>query len=400
MLSIGFEGIYSTVSAIKGFRSPGRYIQGAGALRHIGRFVKVFGVKGLGIADDVVMGVVRDVVVKSFSEYGVSVEFEVFRRECSWEEIERVKGVASRLGVDFIMAFGGGKAIDTGKAVANLLEIPFVSVPTIASTDAPTSAISVVYTEPYPGEYVEDVFWPRNPDLVLVDTEVIARAPPRFLAAGMGDASSKFFEGRAIVQSFKRNFVFSEYREKRGLEPLRAPLIGFHLCRLTYDVLRGYGVEAMHSAKRHVVTPALELVVEANTLLSGLGFENTGVAAAHSIYFGFTKIHHRMEPPQYHGELVAFGTAVQLVIEGAPLDEVLDYMSWAHSVGLPINLEELGLGNVADEDLWKVAETAHSVPYIHNEPFEVTPEMVFNGIKVADSIGRKFSQQCPRTPYE
>ncbi len=395
-----FEGIYSTVNAIKGFRAPGKYIQGAGALKHIGKFVKVFGRKGLAIADDVVMGITRGIVERSFAEHSLSIEFEIFRRECSWEEINRVKDIASRLGVDFIMAFGGGKAIDTGKAVANLLEISFVSVPTIASTDAPTSAISVIYTEPYPGEFVEDAFWPRNPDLVLVDTEIIAKAPPRFLAAGMGDASSKFFEGRAIVQSFKKNFVFSEYEGKRGLEPLRAPFIGFQLCRLTYDILRRYGEEAMYSARKHVVTPALELVVEANTLLSGLGFENTGVAVAHSIYFGFTKIHHKMNPPQYHGELVAFGTIVQLIMEGFALNDVLDYMRWAHSVGLPINLDELGLRDVSDEDLWKVVETAYSIPHIQNEPFEVTPEMIFSGIKAANEIGRKFSQQCPRTPYE
>lgn len=399
-MPLGFEGIYSTVSTVKGFRAPGRYLQGPGVLRRIGKVVRVFGSKGLAIADDTVMSIVKGVVEKSFADQGLSIEFEVFRRECSWEEINRVKDVASRLAVDFIMAFGGGKAIDTGKAVANLLEIPFVSIPTIASTDAPTSAISVVYTEPYPGEYVEDVFWPRNPDLVIVDTGIIAKANPRFLAAGMGDASSKLFEGRAVVQSFGRNFVFSEYREKRGVEPLGAPLLGLQLCKLTYNVIRRYGEAAMHSVRKRSVTPALELVVEANTLLSGLGFENTGVAAAHSIYFGFTKIHHKMDPPQHHGELVAFGTIVQLVMEGTTLDKVLDYMKWAHSVGLPVNLEELGLTNLSDEDLWKVAETAYSVPHIHNEPFDVEPEMIVSSIRTADEIGRKFSQQYPRSPYE
>ena len=394
-----FGFIYATTPYIKGFIGSRRYIQGPSAIKYIGKFVKIFGKNVLVFADEIVMNIIKEPLNRSFKEHEINVVFEIFRRECSWEEINRLSKIAQELNVDVVIGAGGGKALDTAKAVGNKINVSVVCLPTIASTDAPTTSLSVIYTEPYPGEFLEYKFWPRNPDLVLVDTEIIAKAPARFLACGMGDASSKVFEGRAVIQSGKSNFVWTEY-EPETKSPLRSTILGFELCKLTARILRKYGRAAMEAAKRHVVTPALEAVVEANTLLSGLGFENTGLAA-HSIYHGLTILGRKMKPHQYHGELVTFGTIVQLVLENVALDIIVKYMKWAHSIGLPINLEELGLSNITDEDLWKVAEKAIAPKEpIHNEPFEVTAEMVFNAIKVADSIGRKVAKIYLREPYE
>ncbi len=396
---VNMEGyIYSTLPGIKGFISPRRYVQGPNILPMLGKFVKMFGRKALAFADEDVTKIVRDVVIKSFSENGIGYRWEIFGRECSWEEINRLKKIGEDENVEMVIGFGGGKAIDTAKAVGNILEVPIITVPTIASTDAPTSSISVIYTEPYPGEWVEDVFWPRNPDLVFVDTNVIANAGPRFLSAGMGDASSKYFEGLATVQANKHNFVYIEYKPK-PVEPLKALTIGIELGRATWERLKAFGRAAFESAKKNLVTPALEIIVETNILLSGLAFENTGVAAAHAVYFGFTYIERKYGVTPMHGELVAFGTIVELVLEGRPLDMILDYMKWAHEVGLPINLDELGFRNIADEDLWRVAQKSSEAYIIKNEPFEVTQEMIFNAIKYADSIGTKFSKIYPREQY-
>jgi len=394
------EFIFATTPYVKGFISPRRYIQGPGVIRYGGKFIKIFGRKVFVFADEVVLGIVKEPLNKSFKEHEVDAVFEVFRKECSWEEIDRLSKMAQNFSADVVMGAGGGKALDTAKAIGNKIGIPVVCLPTIASTDAPTSALSVIYTEPYPGEFLEYKFWPRNPDLILVDTEIIAKAPARFLACGMGDASSKIFEGRAVIQSGKCNFVWSEY-EPEVKTPLRSTILGFELCKLTSEILRKYGQAAMEAARKHVVTPALEVVIEANTLLSGLGFENTGLAAAHSIHNGFTILEKKMRPHQYHGELVTFGTIVQLVLENVSLDIVVKYMKWAHNIGLPINLEELGLFDITEEELWKVSEKAVAPKEtIHNEPFEVTAEMVFNAIKVADSIGRKVAKIHPRELYE
>src|SRR5699024_12418424 len=86
------------------------------------------------------------------------------------------------------------------------------------------------------------------------------------------------------------------------------------------QVLFEYGHLAYESVKAKVVTPALEYIVEANTLLSGLGFESGGLSAAHAVHNGFTALDgdiHKLS----HGEKVAFGTLVQLALEDRSLEE-------------------------------------------------------------------------------
>ena len=133
----------------------------------------------------------------------------------------------------------------------------------------------------------------------------------------------------------------------------------------------------------------MEKVIEANTLLSGIGFESGGLAGAHAIHNGFTVLdecHH-----MYHGEKVAFGTLTQLVLENIPQDELEDIILWCIEVGLPVTLKELGAEHVTDEQLMEVARTACAeTDTLHNMPFEVTPETVFAAIKAADAYGKYY----------
>jgi glycerol dehydrogenase len=162
-----------------------------------------------------------------------------------------------------------------------------------------------------------------------------------------------------------------------------------------------WGREAMLDTKNNVVSPALEAVIEGNILLSGLAFESGGLAAAHSIYDGLTVLEDKMKPHQYHGELVHFGTCVQIVLEGQSREVIHDVFKFGHEIGLPETLEEIGLKDVTDEDLWKVAEKATDEgETIHKMGLEITPEKVHEAIKSVDRIGRNISKNIPRTPYE
>ena len=60
------------------------------------------------------------------------------------------------------------------------------------------------------------------------------------------------------------------------------------IAELCYDTILEYGVAAKIANEQHVVTEALEAVIEANTLMSGLGFENTACACAHAVGDGIT----------------------------------------------------------------------------------------------------------------
>ncbi|RXY88205.1 UDP-N-acetylmuramoyl-L-alanine--D-glutamate ligase [Klebsiella pneumoniae] len=164
------------------------------------------------------------------------------------------------------------------------------------------------------------------------------------------------------------------------------------LAELCYNTLLEEGEKAMLAAEQHVVTPALERVVEANTYLSGVGFESGGLAAAHAIHNGMTAIpdaHH-----YYHGEKVAFGTLTQLVLENAPVDEIETVAALCHSVGLPITLAQLDIKGDIPTKMRLVAEAACAEgETIHNMPGGVDSDQVYAALLVADQYGQRFLQE-------
>lgn len=352
------------------FAAPGRYVQGRGAIEKLAGELENLGLKKPLILCD---PVVEDVMHAGSLDISGAVRVG-FNGECSPGEIERVTKESKEQNVDSIVGVGGGKTMDTAKSVAHPSGLPLVIVPTIASTDAPTSSLSVVYDDD--GAFKEYRFFGKNPNVVLVDTAIIASAPVRFLMAGIGDGLSTFFEAEASSKTKKAAMA--------GGPPLSAALT---IARPCYDTLLEHGLAARLAVEKGVVTPAVEKVVEANTLLSGLGFESGGLAAAHSIHNGLTVLegtHH-----YWHGEKVAFGVPAMIVLEGQPAEVIEEYVDFCLSVGLPVTLPDIGLDDVSREDLEKVAELACiEGETIHNEPFPVYPEMVVDAMTAADAFGR------------
>lgn len=354
--------------------SPGKYIQGAGALDNTESYIKNLGTNALIIADVVTMDMVKEHLLPGIG--AIQHSLEQFGGECSHSEINRLKVIAQKQNANIIIGFGGGKTLDTAKAVAHYLKLPVTIIPSIASTDAPCSALSVIYTDS--GEFQEYLLLPKNPDVVLVDTNIVAQAPARFLAAGMGDALATKFEAEASARTYKS-----------AMSGGVATMSALSLADLCYQTLLEYGHPALMAVDNQVVTPALERVVEANTLLSGLGFESGGLAAAHAIHNGFTTLEetHRY----FHGEKVAFSTIVQLVMEDRPTDEIAEVINFCTAVGLPVTLAELGIEHPTEEKLMRVAEAAAAEgETIHNMPFPVDAAMVYNAIIGADSLGKLF----------
>ena len=296
------------------------------------------------------------------------------------EEFARIQAAAKKIQknseVLVVIGIGGGKILDTAKAVAYYKEAPVLICPTIASTDAPCSALSVIYTEE--GVFEKYLFLPANPNLVLMDTDIITKSPVRLTVAGMGDALATYFEARACKRSGATSCAGGKTTEA-----------AMALAELCFNTLMDEGVKAKIALEAGVCTPAVEKVIEANTLLSGIGFESAGLAGAHAIHNGFTVLeecHH-----MYHGEKVAFGTITQLVLENIPQEDLEEIILWCIEVGLPVTLAELGAGKVTDEQLMEVATTACAEnDTLHNMPFEVTPETVFAAIKAADAYGRYY----------
>jgi len=356
--------------------SPVRYIQGKDELSKLCSHAETIGQHLFIIIDGAIKHIVEDSIVNSKEGTSVSIVIESFNGECSDQEITRIKEKMQENSSDVVVGVGGGKTIDTAKAVAYYAKVPVIVVPTIASTDAPCSALSVIYSNE--GVFDRYLFLPSNPNIVVVDTEVISKAPVRLLIAGIGDALATYFEARACLRSNAINCV--------GGTTTKAAMALAELC---YETLLAKGVQAVEAVKQKVCTKAVEDIIEANTYLSGIGFESGGLAGAHAIHNGLTAIEatHKL----YHGEKVAFGTLVQLVLENAPIEEIEQVIDLCQSVGLPTTLADLNITEIKSEEIMEVAKLVCSPEdTIGNMPFEVTVEDVYAAIIGADSLGRYY----------
>lgn len=359
-------------------KSPAKYIQGDGVLKDLDLYIKGMGKKFLVIISKSGTARIKPILNKCFDGKEYNLHYETFTGECTSAEIERLKNIGSEYGCSAVIGIGGGKIIDTAKAVAGSLTIPMVIIPTVASTDSPCSSLSILYKEN--GEFDSYLFLNNCPEVVLVDTGIIAKAPSRLLVAGMGDALATYFEARACRNSGKNNQV--------GGRPTRTAT---ELAALCWRYLKEDGLKAKIAVESGACTEAVENIVEVNTYLSSVGFESGGLGAAHAIQKGFTHISELYEA--YHGEKVAFCTIAQLILENAPTRELEEVIEFCESVGLPITFADMGYINISLEDIKKAAEVS-CVPKstIHNMPFKVTPKMVYSALLAADAIGNKYKK--------
>ena len=335
--------------------SPSKYVQGKGELANIAQYATKLGKKPFILISEGGKKRVGGIIEDSFKETGCELVFEAFHGECSKNEINRLVAIVKEKGCDMVIGVGGGKIFDTAKAVAYYVNSPVIVCPTIAATDAPCSALTVVYTD-------DGVF----------------EAPARLLVSGMGDALATYFEAKACQASNATSCAGGHIT-----------IAAITLAKVCYQTLIEEGVKAKLAVEADVCTTAVEKVIEANTLLSGMGFESGGLAGAHAIHNGLTCIkecHHL-----YHGEKVAFGTLTQLVLENADEDLLDEVITFCMDVGLPTTFADLGIENPDKDALMEAATLAASPDdTLGNEPFEVTPEKVYAAMVAADALGRYY----------
>ncbi|HBV92234.1 glycerol dehydrogenase [Pantoea sp. B550] len=357
------------------FSSPRKYVQGAGVLDELGTYLTELGDQAFLVADDVVWKLIGERTQQTLQSAGVKFSWQQFNGEASSNEITRLSALAKSQGCNVVVGLGGGKTLDTVKAVADELKQPVAIVPTIASTDAPCSALSVIYSDS--GVFESYRFYSKNPDLVLVDTAVCASAPARLFASGIADGLATWVEAQAVARSHAKSMVSGD-----------PTLAGLAIARACEETLLKWGYSAYIAVTEKRVTPAVEAVVEANTLLSGLGFENGGLAAAHAIHNGFTAIdgdiHHLT-----HGEKVAYGTLTQMVLEQRSDEEIARYIRFYRSINMPTTLREMHLENESWENLVKVGALANSEgDTLKNLNPHLSPEDIANALLALDAFSQ------------
>ena len=288
----------------------------------------------------------------------------VYGHDCTYATADRWAEHAKALGADLIFGMGGGKAIDTAKCVGAHLGLPVFTFPTIAATCAATTALSVVYKED--GSFDSFDFFERPAHHCFIDLSIIANAPYCYLQAGMGDTIGKHFECH-----------FSA----RGDKLEHPSALGREISNMCYAPLVEYGEQAKLDCLAHRVSPALEQAVLANIVSTGLVslsvLDCYNCAVAHSVYYGLVLLP-GFEEKWLHGNVVAYGVLVQLVIDGE-IEEAKRLKAFLQALEIPTTLREMEVP-VERAHLKPVLTETVTGPDMDHIPYPVTEDMVFDAM--------------------
>lgn len=339
----------------------------------LGAVVAPYGERPIVVTDPVVHDLLGERLIAILSAAGLEPEVRLLTGEITAAATDAIAASTRGLGgAGVVVGVGGGKSLDAAKAVSLQLGLPVVTVPTIASNDSPTSSAIAIYDDDH--RLVSVGAMPANPHTVLVDTELVANAPVRFLRAGIGDAVAKKFEAAACSAGTGVTTL--------GTRPL---LIGSAIADACYTTIRQHGPAGLASCERGEVDASLEALVEAVVLLSGLGFENGGLSLAHSLTRGLMRA--RGAQHALHGEQVAWATLVQLVAVGTTPEKVADVRGFLADVLLPTSLADLGLVDATAAEVRAIARAAMGAPHLANLPQPVSEDDVVAAIDAVESGG-------------
>lgn len=290
--------------------------------------------------------------------------------ECSHENIDKLAKIIEENGASIIAGVGGGKAIDTAKAVANLLKLPIITIPTIAATCAATTALSVVYSSNH--KFVEFIHFEKPPLHAFINSKIIANAPYKYLRAGMGDTMAKHYECTLSARGDELNFTNE---------------LATTISNMCIKPLYKYGLNALEDCKKAQVTPCLEEVIQANIVNTGMVSllidEEYNGAIAHSLFYGLTLFPH-IEEKYLHGDVVGYGVLVQLMIDNNK-EEVHKVRKHLQEWGCPIRLKDIEVC-LERSILEPILEETVNGPDMEHLPYKVNEDMVYEALVNVENL--------------
>jgi glycerol dehydrogenase len=350
------------------FSAPLRYVQGPGALDTLGALLAGRHDRVVVLVDALLVDRLHERLATSLRDAGVVATIHPNEGEVTQSRIDALTGTVRRTDPSVVVAVGGGKTLDTGKGVARNLGIGVVTVPTIASNDGPTSRVIALYDDEH--RLIDTPRLAQNPEAVVVDTQLICEAPARFLVSGIGDAIAKRFEAAAC----RRGTGLTS----NGTRPLELPGLIADAC---YDVLLADAATAVADVTIRELSSAVERVVEAVVLMSGLAFENGGLSLAHSMTRGLMAVPESRR--HLHGHHVAYGLLVQLVHEG-DLEEGRRLAALFRQIDLPRSLRDLGADPDADT-IRTIVDATLAAPHAPNFSPTATSQSLTDAVLAVES---------------
>ena len=297
-----------------------------------------------------------------------------FGGACTEQAMDKLAKEIAPMKPDFLVGMGGGKALDTAKGVANQLGIPLVSMPTLVSNCAPITALSVVYKDE--GPFDSFMFFDGPPQLTVIDLDIAAAAPARYFRAGMGDTLAKHLES-----------TFSARSDELGVTLDHLSAIGLALSTTCYDPILKYGRAALDEVERGEAGPAMEIcarsIIVSAGLVSLMANDDYNCALAHATCYGLQLFPH-VEHEFLHGDLVAYGALVQLMVDGQ-VDKAKELKSFLTTLGTPVTLREMRVP-LEREALAATLHEATTGPDMAHIPYAITPDMVFDAMQRVENL--------------
>ena len=356
---------------------PGKVVRGPGALAALGPICRAQGKKIYVLGGKTALAKTKAEIYASLEQAGVEIAaFAWYGGECSQENIQRLAEDALSCQAEALVAVGGGKALDTGKAVGEKCNLPVVTVPTIAATCAAMTPLSVVYNNH--GEFAGNLFLSNCPAGVVVDTSVILATPVSWLIAGLGDTLAKMYELRAAASVMPANSI-----------TISAVMNG----QICYEIIQRFGQSARQAVEEQRLSDEFDSIIDAIILNAGLssifGGEKLRNAAAHAIYNGFTKI-----PATHavaHGSIVGYGNLCLLALEERPDEEIINEINLAKQCGIPTMLSQIA--NMSEAELQLACRASTDATAMACMPFAVTAEMVVAAIRRIDRLAAEIKHE-------
>ena len=303
---------------------------------------------------------IRNKIFRDLKNQNLNVNFTNLQFDCCSEDISRIKKIISMNDHDSVIAAGGGKVLDSGKYIADCLNIPCITVPLSASTCAGWTALSNIYTKN--GQFIKDVSLKSCPKILVFDHKFIQTAPSRTLASGIADALAKWYESSITSSTIDDGLVQQAIQISRVLRD-----------QLLIDGEKAFkgGVENYSSWQNTIEACGLTA-----GLVGGIGGEKCRTAAAHAIHNAITQI---IIPNKFfHGEIVGVGILLQLKLEEMKNNNKLadqlikQLLAIMKELNLPTTIAELGINVFENQNLNKIADfTLRENSEIHFLPFEI-----------------------------